>query len=164
MNDLHCSHAVRSSNPVRARTSYKEEHTIMTNNMPDIVITKLDAQRLDRILDPMKYPLDMLEALENELARARIVSHKRVEPNVVTMNSTVRLLDVTTAREFLVTLVYPNNAGGPDTVSVLAPVGMAILGLKIGQSIEWSSPQCRPLKLKVLDIPYQPEAHQEYDL
>lgn len=133
-------------------------------NMPNIVMTRLDAQRLDKLFDPMKYPLDSLEALEAEMARARVVSHKRVPPDVVTMNSTVRLLDETTAREFLLTLVYPHNAGGPDTVSVLAPVGVAILGLRIGQSIQWSSAQCRPLKLKVLDIPYQPEAHQEYHL
>lgn len=132
--------------------------------MPNIVMTRLDAQRLDKLFDPMKYPLDSLEALEAEMARARVVSHTRVPPDVVTMNSTVRLLDETTAREFLLTLVYPHNAGGPDTVSVLAPAGVAILGLRIGQSIEWSSAQCRPLKLKVLDIPYQPEAHQEYHL
>ena len=132
--------------------------------MPNIVITRLDAQRLEKLFDPMTYPLDSLEALETEMARARVISHKRVQPDVVTMNSTVRLLDETTAREFLVTLVYPHNAGAPDTVSVLAPVGMAILGLKIGQSIEWSSAHCRPLKLKVLDIPYQPEAYQEYHL
>ena len=135
----------------------------MSSN-PSIVISKLDLQRLDQVLDPMKYPMDTLEALETEIARARVVSHKRIKPDIVTMNSTVRLLDETTAREFLVTLVYPHNAGGPDTVSVLAPVGMAILGLKIGQRIEWSSAQCRPLKLKVLDIPYQPEAHGEYHL
>lgn len=134
------------------------------NTMPQITLTKLDVQRLDKLLDPLKYPVDILEKLENEIARARIVSHKRIQPNVITMNSTVRLLDETTAREFLVTLVYPHNAGNPDTVSVLAPVGTAILGLKVGQSIEWTSPQCRPLKLKVLDIPYQPEAHEEYDL
>lgn len=134
------------------------------NRNPNIVISKLEVQRLDKILDPMKYPLDTLEALETEMARARVVSHKHIQPDVVTMNSTVRLLDETTAREFLVTLVYPHNAGGPDTVSVLAPVGMAILGLKIGQRIEWSSAQCRPLKLKVLDIPYQPEANLEYHL
>ena len=134
------------------------------NTQPQITLTRLDVQRLDKLLDPLKYPVDILERLENEIARARIVSHKRIQANVVTMNSTVRLLDETTAREFLVTLVYPLNAGNPDTVSVLAPVGTAILGLKIGQSIEWTSPQCRPLKLKVLDIPYQPEAHQEYEL
>jgi regulator of nucleoside diphosphate kinase len=134
------------------------------SNTPNIVISKLDLQRLEKILDPMKYPLDSLEILENEIARARIVSHKRIPANVVTMNSKVQVLDETNGREFFVTLVYPKDAGGADTVSVLAPVGMALLGLKVGQSIEWTSPQCRPLKLKVLDIPFQPEANLEYDL
>jgi regulator of nucleoside diphosphate kinase len=134
------------------------------SNTPNIVISKLDLQRLDKILDPMKYPLDSLETLENEIARARIVSHKRIPANVVTMNSKVQVLDETTGREFFVTLVYPKDAGGTETVSILAPVGMALLGLKTGQSIEWTSPQCRPLKLKVLDIPFQPEANLEYDL
>ncbi|WP_415059088.1 GreA/GreB family elongation factor [Halopseudomonas sp.] len=56
------------------------------------------------------------------------------------------------------------DAGDTETVSVLAPVGMALLGLKTGHSIERTSPQCRPLKIKVLDIPCQPEANLEYDL
>ncbi len=133
-------------------------------NSPSIIISKLDLQRLDKILDPSRYPIDLLEALENEIDRARIVGHKRIQPNVVTMNSKLRVLDETTSREFVVTLVYPQDAGAPRTVSVLAPVGMALLGLKTGQRIEWSSPQCRPLKLKVLELLYQPEASQDYDL
>jgi regulator of nucleoside diphosphate kinase len=133
-------------------------------NSPSITISKLDLQRLDKILDPLRYPIDLLEALENEIDRARIVGHKRIQPNVVTMNSKLRVLDETTSREFVVTLVYPQDAGAPGTVSVLAPVGMALLGLKTGQRIEWSSPQCRPLKLKVLELLYQPEASQDYDL
>ena len=134
------------------------------SNPPNIVISKLDLQRLDKILDPMKYPLDSLETLENEIARARIVSHTRIPANVVTMNSRVHVLDEITGREFFVTLVYPEDAGDTETVSVLAPVGMALLGLKTGHSIEWTSPQCRPLKLKVLDVSYQPEAHLAFDL
>ncbi|WP_373187313.1 nucleoside diphosphate kinase regulator [Halopseudomonas sp.] len=131
---------------------------------PNIVISKLDLQRLDKILDPLKYPLDLLEALENEIDRARIVGHKRIQPNVVTMNSKVHVLDETTSREFVVTLVYPQDAGAADTVSILAPVGTALLGLKTGQCIEWRTPQCRPLKLKVLEVLYQPEANMDYDL
>ena len=126
------------------------------SNPPNIVISKLDLQRLDKILDPMKYPLDSLETLENEIARARIVSHTRIPR--------VHVLDEITGREFFVTLVYPEDAGDTETVSVLAPVGMALLGLKTGHSIEWTSPQCRPLKLKVLDVSYQPEAHLAFDL
>lgn len=133
-------------------------------NNPNIVISKLDLQRLEKVLDPMKYPMDVLETLESEIDRARIVSHKRIPPNVVTMNSKVRVLDETTEREFRVTLVYPQDAGEAETVSVLAPVGMALLGLKTGQRIEWTSPQCRPLKLKVLEVFYQPEASLEYEL
>ncbi|MBL4834121.1 MAG: nucleoside diphosphate kinase regulator [Pseudomonas sp.] len=132
-------------------------------NSPNIVISKLDLQRLDKVLDPMKYPLDILEVLETEIERARIVSHKRIQPNIVTMNSKVLVLDETTSREFQVTLVYPEDSRGAETVSILAPVGMALLGLKVGQRIEWTSPQCRPLKLKVLEVLYQPEANMDYE-
>ncbi|MFT6431221.1 MAG: hypothetical protein ACJAXR_003114 [Halopseudomonas sp.] len=70
------------------------------SNPPNIVISKLELQWLDKILDPMKYSLDSLETLENEIARARIVSHTRIPANVVTMNSKVHVLDETTGRDF----------------------------------------------------------------
>ncbi|MEH6800202.1 MAG: nucleoside diphosphate kinase regulator [Halopseudomonas sabulinigri] len=134
------------------------------NKSPAIVMTRLDVQRLEKVLDNMQAPLDLLEALEDEVLRARVVSHKRIASDVVTMNSTVRFTDEASEREFVLTLVYPDQAGRPGTISILAPVGIALLGLKVGQSINWQGPQGRPLKLKIMDIVYQPEASGDYHL
>jgi len=134
------------------------------NKSPAIVMTRLDVQRLEKVLDNMQAPLDLLEALEDEVLRARVVSHKRIANDVVTMNSTVRFIDEASEREFVLTLVYPDQAGRPGSISILAPVGIALLGLKVGQSINWRGPQGRPLKLKIMDIVYQPEASGDFHL
>lgn len=134
------------------------------NKSPAIVMTKLDIQRLDELLATMDAPIDLLEALEGEMLRARVVSHKRIAADVVTMNSTVRFVDETSEREFVLTLVYPEQAGRPGTISVLAPVGIALLGLKKGQSIACTGPNGRPQKLKIIDILYQPEASGDFHL
>ena len=134
------------------------------NKSPAIVMTRLDVQRLEKVLDNMQAPLDLLEALEDEVLRARVVSHKRIASDVVTMNSTVRFIDEASEREFVLTLVYPEQAGRPGTISILAPLGIALLGLKVGQSINWQGPQGRPLKLKIMDIVYQPEASGDFHL
>lgn len=131
---------------------------------PSIVLTRLDVQRLDEVLNTLDGPIDLLEALENEMLRAKVVSHKRVDPDVVTMNSKVRFVDETSGRELVLTLVYPDNAGKEGTISVLAPVGIALLGLKKGQSIDWTGPNGRPLKLKIIDIEHQPEASGDFHL
>lgn len=131
---------------------------------PSIVLTRLDVQRLDEALNSLDGPIDLLEALENEMLRAKVVSHSRVGPDVITMNSRVRFVDEANGREMVLTLVYPDKAGTEGSISVLAPVGIALLGLKKGQSIDWTGPNGRLLKLKILDIEYQPEAHGDFHL
>ena len=131
---------------------------------PSIVLTRLDIQRLDEVLDSLDGPVDLMEALENEIFRAKVVSHNSVGPDVITMNSRVRFVDESSGREMALTLVYPDKAGAEGTISVLAPVGIALLGLKKGQSIDWTGPNGRPLKLKILDIEYQPEASGDFHL
>ncbi len=134
------------------------------SKLPPVVMTQLDVQRLDSILYGDSFPIDLLESLESEIIRARVVSPERVSRDVVTMNSTVRFLDETTDRESTLTLVYPKDAGKPNTVSVLAPVGTALLGMRVGRSIDWSAPNGRRICLKVLEIPYQPEASKDFHL
>lgn len=131
---------------------------------PSIVLTRLDIQRLDEALDTLDGPIDLIEALENEMLRAKVVGHDRIGPDVITMNSRVRFVDETTGREMVLTLVYPNKAGTEGSISVLAPVGIALLGLKKGQSIDWTGPNGRLLKLKIIDIEYQPEASGDFHL
>ena len=131
---------------------------------PSIVLTRLDIQRLDEVLNSLDGPIALLEALENEMLRAKVVSHNRVGPDVITMNSRVRFADETSGREMVLTLVYPDKAGAEGTISVLAPVGIALLGLKKGQRIDWTAPNGRQLKLKSIDIEYQPEASGDFHL
>ncbi|OEC47497.1 nucleoside diphosphate kinase regulator [Pseudomonas sp. 1D4] len=130
---------------------------------PSIIITRLDLQRLERLLDELEEFGPGAEALERELARAQVVGHDEVPPGVVTMNSRVHCRDDASGKDYHLTLVYPQDAGGEGKVSVLAPVGSALLGLSVGQGIDWPVPGGKTLKLTLLAVEYQPEAAGEYD-
>ncbi|MDF3931282.1 nucleoside diphosphate kinase regulator [Pseudomonas citronellolis] len=130
---------------------------------PPITVTRLDLQRLERLLDSLDEYGPAAEALEAELSRAQVVGHDEVPPGVVTMNSSVLCREEGSGKEYRLTLVYPDAAGGEGKVSILAPVGTALLGLTIGQSIDWPAPGGKTLKLSLLDITYQPEAAGDYD-
>lgn len=125
---------------------------------PPIILTQLDLQRLERLL----YSLDdygpAAEALEQELSRAQIVERSEMPAGVVTMNSRVHCRDEGTGKDYHLTLVYPHDAGKEGTVSVLAPVGTALLGMSVGQHIDWPTPSGKMIKLTLLAIEYQPEA------
>ena len=80
-------------------------------------------------------------ALAGEMRRARVVPRSQLPPDVVTMNSTVRLRDLETGEEETYTLVYPADADiGENKLSVLAPVGTALLGYRTGDVVEWPVP------------------------
>jgi len=96
--------------------------------------------------------------LREELDRATVLEPTEMPRNVVTMNSTVRFTDEAGGEPTTMTLVYPGAAGKPGTVSILAPVGSALLGLAKGKHIEWPTPDGRKRRLTVLSIDYQPEA------
>lgn len=124
---------------------------------PPIVITRVDLLRLRDLLDDPTVS-DSAEALAEELERAEVVEPTRLPPDVVSMNSTVRLREQNSGREYELTLVYPGDTGGENCVSVLAPVGTALLGLAVGREIEWPLPGGQNARIKVLGLPYQPEA------
>ena len=131
--------------------------------MPPIFLSSLDQARLERLLESAAYrQLPGIDALLAEMDRATVVKPVDVPPDVVTMNSTIRFVDDSNGAEFEFTLVYPADAGKPDTISVLAPVGSALLGLSVGQSIAWQVPGGRELDLRVLAVVRQPEAMGEY--
>ncbi|HEX7914306.1 nucleoside diphosphate kinase regulator [Rudaea sp.] len=130
---------------------------------PAITVSSLDLERLNDLVDSGKYAsVPGMDALRRELDRAKVVEPSEVPPNVVTMNSVVRCLDEANNAGYELSLVYPHAAGVPGSVSVLAPVGSALLGLSVGQSIAWQVPGGRTLNLKVLEIVRQPEAMGEY--
>lgn len=95
--------------------------------------------------------------LQRELARAIVVSSEALPADVVTMNSTVVYRDEAAEAQRVVKIVYPRDADAArGRISVLSPVGTALLGLSVGQSIEWEFPDgsCRTLRVKeVLDQP-----------
>lgn len=136
------------------------------NNKPKIIISERDAERLDKLLDsfPEKAFPGKAE-LELEIARAEIVESKKIPASVVTMNSRVKFRVSSSNEEFNLSLVYPkgvNNKG--DTISILAPVGSALLGLSEGDEISWPKPGGGILNVQIKEIIYQPERSGDYHL
>jgi regulator of nucleoside diphosphate kinase len=132
-----------------------------------IFVTERDLERLTSVLRAHGAGRDMeaCAALEDELGRARVVESAAIPHDVVTMNSRVRFQDVETGDETEVTLVYPKDADiGAGKVSVLAPVGSALLGLSCGESIEWPMPAGRKRHLRIVAVTYQPEAAGDLQL
>ncbi|MCG5546993.1 nucleoside diphosphate kinase regulator, partial [Halorhodospira sp. M38] len=125
---------------------------------PEIVISSRDADRLEDLIDSLSKDAFPGKAdLENELARARVVAPEEVPPDVVTMNSTVRFRVEGTDEEFTLTLVYPKDAdpnGG--SISILAPVGSALLGLPQGGEIDWPKAGGGEHRVRIEEIVYQP--------
>ena len=131
---------------------------------PEIVISTVDADRLERLMDSLPSNGFMGRAeLESELARARVVDPKDIPPTVVTMNSTVRFKVESSNDEFELTLVYPKDADSSGkTISILAPVGSALLGLSQGDEIEWPKPGGGVLRVQIIEVMYQPERSGEF--
>lgn len=134
------------------------------SNKPAITVTRLDMQRLEHMLDNLNEYDAAAEALEAELARANFVGHTEIANDIVTMNSKAHCYEENSATEYQVTLVYPPQAGVEGNVSVLAPIGTALLGLSVGQTIDWLTPKGKNLKLTLKRVEYQPEAEQQYTL
>ncbi|HKO92346.1 MAG TPA: nucleoside diphosphate kinase regulator [Polyangiaceae bacterium] len=128
---------------------------------PAIRVTTLDNERLRRLLADSQHDGDReaTAALLNELDRAKIVPPETMAHDVVTMNSRVLFRDEDTGATREVSLVYPaDGVTQPDRVSVLAPIGSALLGLSVGQTIDWLLPHGWRKRLRVVQLLYQPEA------
>lgn len=137
----------------------------MLSNAP--TMTDFDLHRLDALFERIRRqvkPPPTLSVLERELERANVVKPQEISANVVTMNSRVEVLDLDTDERRLLTLVFPAQAGiEAGRVSVLAPLGTALLGSREGSSVTWTTP--RGLKrLRVERVLYQPEAAGRFDL
>jgi regulator of nucleoside diphosphate kinase len=133
----------------------------MASAQPPITLSRIDCERLEALLESAPAGIDT-SALEAELTRAEVVEPSALPDDVISMNSTARFRDESDGSERELTLVYPANADSETgRVSVLAPIGSALLGLRVGQTIEWPLPDKRTLTLRVLSIAYQPEAAGE---
>jgi regulator of nucleoside diphosphate kinase len=132
-----------------------------------IVITDFDRRRLLGLLELLRtregVNEDTLDALEIELERAEVVRPEEVPPDVVTMNSQVELEDLDTHENLCITVVFPGSAdAGQRRISVLAPIGLALLGCREGDEVAWPTPS-RTRRLRVGRIVYQPEAAGRFD-
>lgn len=129
------------------------------NSKPKITVSTLDLDRLEALLDATPdRDFAGKAALQAELDRAEVLEPEQMPPDVVTMNSTVRFALQGGSEAFSQTLVYPKDAdGSADRISILAPVGGALLGMKVGDTIEWPGPSGKPLAVRIVEIVYQPE-------
>ncbi len=133
-----------------------------------LFITDSDVQRLRNLIGspgPLESrDQEALRSLEGELSRAQIVAPEEIPPDVVTMHSTVVLTDLKTGEEETYTLVFPSDADlDQRKISVLAPIGTAMLGYRVGDTFIWSVPGGER-HLRVKKVIYQPEASGDWHL
>ena len=128
----------------------------------DIFITDTDRERLMRVLD--QHDTEAAESLDAELRRAVIVDQRAIPGDVVTMNSEVEYEDVGRGVRRTVRVVYPREAdASAGRISVLAPIGTALLGLRTGQSIAWRTPG-GVREVRIVAVRDQPEAAGAFSL
>ncbi|MCL4836705.1 MAG: nucleoside diphosphate kinase regulator [Thermoanaerobaculia bacterium] len=129
-----------------------------------IFVTSEDRKRLEALLDAPGAALDRedMRDLARELRRATVVPAVEIPADVITMNSTARLVDLDDGAAHLYTVVYPQDANFSEgKISVLAPVGAAMLGYRVGDEIEWMVP-AGLRRLRVEEVVYQPEAAGDF--
>ena len=120
-----------------------------------IVITKYDKIRLKNFIN---------DDLRKELNRAKVVDPVDIPNDVITMNSKFKLKDLDSGEEMIYTLVFPEDADiYKNKISIYAPMGIALIGYRVNDIIEWQVPG-GILRIKVLEIIYQPEASGDFNL
>ncbi len=133
-----------------------------------IYITDFDMERLRKLLEGSRSwserDREYLQKLEEELDRAVVVASHDVPSDVVTMNSQVRVRDLDADSEMVFRLVFPADADyEKGKISVLAPIGTALIGYRAGDVVEWAVPS-GVRRLKIESVLYQPEAAGDYHL
>jgi regulator of nucleoside diphosphate kinase len=133
----------------------------------DIVVTQRDFERLRELLSERLKSRSESEqdqrALAEELDRATVVAPEAVPADTVTMNSTVRVEIVGSPEQVTWTIVYPHEASADEgRISVLAPLGTALMGYREGDTLEWNVPAGRR-RYRVIEVIHQPEAAGEWD-
>jgi len=118
---------------------------------PSIIVSSTDMDRLDAMLDsPAVSQTPAALALAQELNRATVVAPDQIPDGTVMMHSRVECEDEVQNETHVLTLVFPREADVEQgKVSILAPVGTALLGLSVGQSMDWTAPGGRKLRLRV---------------
>ena len=140
----------------------KDSHT-----KDDLVISSFDKQRLMRLLSSAETSLEVraeLEDLTHEIERGAEVQPQDIPPDVVTMNSSVRVTDLEAGTSHTYTIVFPADADyEKGKISILAPLGTALLGYRIGDVVNWHMPG-GTRQLRIDELIYQPEAAGDFHL
>lgn len=135
--------------------------TATTSPARSVVITEADFDRLNQLIESPRYRVThstLLAGLKAELDRREVVPALDVPKRVITMRSRARVRDLSTGESEIYTLVYPEEADiNQGKLSVLAPLGTALLGTSAGQMVSVKVP-AGIRRLKVERILYQPEA------
>lgn len=132
-----------------------------------IYITEFDMKRLTKLIelleeDPATRDKRYMQELDDELRRAKVVNPRSVPGDVVTMNSRVRVTDLDSGAEAVYELVFPGDADpGRNRISILAPVGTALIGFRVGDTVAWEVPSGLK-RIKIEEILYQPEAAGDF--
>ena len=131
-----------------------------------LFVTEFDIDRLRALLKGTRLwsttDREYLQHPEEELDRAHVVAPKDVSGDVITMNSRLRVRDVDSGRDLTLTIVFPSDADlEQGTISIVAPIGTALLGYRVGDTVEWRVP-AGVRRLKIEEILYQPEAAGHY--
>src|SRR5688500_224781 len=136
----------------------------MTTMNRTIYITQADMKRLRSLMESMKSSREDIKTLAAELDQARVVPPSDIPPDVVTMNSRAQVRDLEDNEVMTYTLAFPMKANVDEgLISVLAPIGTAMLGHQVGDEFEWHVP-AGPIRLRVESVLYQPEAAGHYNL
>jgi regulator of nucleoside diphosphate kinase len=126
-----------------------------------IYITVDDCERLRRLIAGRRgansVDQEYLDILEQELDRAEVVDPDDIPHDVVTMNSEVRMKDLDSGEIRVYRLIFPTQTRTENSISVLAPIGTAMLGYRVGNVFEWRVPKGKR-RLEILEVIYQPEA------
>ena len=126
---------------------------------PPIYITAVDHQRLSGLVGSSITVSPGAALLRDELDRATIVGAGASARRFARIDSAVTYEDCATGKVRTVQLVLPDAADiDANRVSVLTPVGAALLGLKVGQTFAWGEKDGRPRTLRILDVEHAREA------
>ncbi len=134
-------------------------------NSETIYITEKDYWRIKSLFEHYSAHDFDKENLEIELERASILADNEVPPNLVTMNTRLRFKKMLSGEERVVTLIYPSaNMPSDNVISILSPLGIALIGLSLNQEINYQFSNNKLERLKILEILYQPEAEKHWSL
>ena len=136
--------------------------------MKKVTLTKNDYTKIYKAITDAKNSKTInsneAEKLLSELSKAEIVPSEKIDKDVVTMNSEVKLFFENTQKEQSFKIVYPQDANLKENkISIFSPIATALIGYKIGDEIEWIVPGGMT-KIKIVDLIYQPEAAGDFDL